>query len=72
MVEPPCCGDALRLTIEKFKFFVFCFKKIFLSRLTAEGGKEREREREKEKKREKRGIRNRLNKIYFLSPFFFF
>ena len=69
MVEPPCCGDALRLTID-IKVLCILFK-IFFFRLTA-GEEKREREREREKKREKRGIRNRLNKIYFLSPFFFF
>ena len=53
MVEPPCCGDALRLTIEKFKFFVFCLKFSFPP--NGGGGKEREKKRKREKKREKKG-----------------
>lgn len=64
MVEPPCCGDALRLTII-LKFFVFCifkgfwkyklqFKKVFKKRKEKEG-KERKRRKKERKEREKRG-----------------
>ena len=51
MVEPPCCGDALRLTIE-LKVLCILFLKNFLSRLTA-GEEKKERERERKKKRKK-------------------
>ena len=57
MVEPPCCGDALRLTIILSKFFVFCifkgfwkyklqFKKVFKKR---KKGKKKKRKRERKK-----------------------
>ena len=60
MVEPPCCGDALRLTII-LKFFVFCFfkgfwkyklqfKKVFKKRKEKER-KEKEEKRERERKK---------------------
>ena len=62
MVEPPCCGDALRLTII-LKFFVFCifkgfwkyklqFKKVFKKRKKERKGKKK---KEKKREREKRG-----------------
>ena len=61
MVEPPCCGDALRLTIILSKFFVFCifkgfwkyklqFKKVFKKRRRKEREKE-EKKRERERKK---------------------
>lgn len=60
MVEPPCCGDALRLTIILSKFFVFCifkgfwkyklqFKKVFKKR------KKGRRKRRKKERKEKKG-----------------
>ena len=52
MVEPPCCGDALRLTIEKFSSLYFVFKN-FLLPPNGGGGKEREREKKKRKKGDK-------------------
>ena len=52
MVEPPCCGDALRLTID-IKVLCILFK-IF-SFPPNGGGGEREREREKERKKRKKG-----------------
>ena len=64
MVEPPCCGDALRLTII-LKFFVFCifkgfwkyklqFKKVFKKR---KKGKKKKRKREKRERKKGENIR---------------
>ena len=51
MVEPPCCGDALRLTID-IKVLCILFLKIFSFPPNGGGGKrERERKREKERKK---------------------
>ena len=61
MVEPPCCGDALRLTII-LKFFVFCifkgfwkyklqFKKVFKKRKEKEGKERKRRKKERERKK---------------------
>ena len=65
MVEPPCCGDALRLTIILSKFFVFCifkgfwkyklqFKKVFKKR---KKGKKKKRKREKRERKKGENIR---------------
>ena len=54
MVEPPCCGDALRLTIILSKFFVFCiFKGFWKYKLQFKKVFKKERRKGK-KKREKR------------------
>ena len=55
MVEPPCCGDALRLTIEKFSSLYFVLKNFLLPPNGGGGKRERERERERKRKREKKG-----------------
>ena len=60
MVEPPCCGDALRLTII-LKFFVFCifkgfwkyklqFKKVFKKK-KGEGRKGKKKKKKRERKK---------------------
>lgn len=81
MVEPPCCGDALRLTII-LKFFVFCifkgfwkyklqFKKVFKKERRRKG---KEKEEKKREKREKKGgeYKSRIIKLLFIfSPFFY-
>ena len=54
MVEPPCCGDALRLTIEKFSSLYFVFKKFFSFPPTGGGGKEREREKKRKREKERK------------------
>ena len=68
MVEPPCCGDALRLTIILSKFFVFCifkgfwkyklqFKKVFKKERRRKERKKKKKKREKRERKKGENIR---------------
>lgn len=60
MVEPPCCGDALRLTIIYLSSLYFVSLKAFGSisfnlRKSLKKERRKERKEKEEKKREKKG-----------------
>lgn len=79
MVEPPCCGDALRLTIIYHSSLYFVSLKAFGSisfnlRKSLKKGEGRKEKKKKKREREKKGgeYKSRIIKLLFIfSPFFY-